>query len=334
MLFHIPPKDIEELFKRTGADASHLETIVRGPDRRFAVTLLNRLGSKGIGQIVDNSSLPQLIPLIYSMKLLGSRMLPILYRALERTAEQNLSGISLDSLQRFLFHINKIDRGFAKRFVKRIDPTALRERMAKCGIKALGHFLWNLFLVSPQKAKICTEILMEIDLVAQLERTNSYDLTRFFWNVYQISDNPEISLLAVDHIKTALASVLNDPICWRNAPSGGFALLGIFHYSGNTLPCDTERMIPDRNEAVLKVIDWLNKGQNRYLMALCLEGLRSVPNRWYLEMVLEGLYATEITEKFRRSDPKSEKSKKLMDDALLQLNKELERIERPDENAG
>jgi hypothetical protein len=247
------------------------------PGRALAANVLDKLAGVDLSERIASNDLQQLAHLLHNAQTVDvsyvARLIPALARP--EIVQAAFEKSPIGSIQLFinnLYAVTGSDSEYTQSIRQAFQNTDLRAKFEKATLREIGYFLWNLYEhIDYSLAKKYCKIVDGQLKSHRLEQALLGDLCFFLWNIISINTSPGLQVFDDQATENRLVEA------WTKEFGLGSALLGIISFVRPTIATDIS-LPPISSQAHNDhFASWFTtsaEGQNPYMLALALRGLR------------------------------------------------------------
>jgi hypothetical protein len=237
-------------------------------DRLAAVDLSERIASNDLQQFALLLHNARSVDISYALRLISPLTQPEIVQAAFKKSP-------IGSIQMLIYNLYTVTSGdpkYVQSMRQALQSTNLNSQLEKATLREIGLFLWNVYAYIDQS--LAQEYCKVVDgqpKSHQLEQASLSDLCFFLWNVTSVSNAQGLRVLDDPVTEKRLAAA------WIKEIGLGAVLLSIISFVRPSIVADLS-LPPISNQAHKEhLTNWFTtsaEGQNPYMLALALRGLR------------------------------------------------------------
>jgi len=285
---------------------SSLEEGYPGPGRALAVNVLDRLATVDLSERIASNDLQQFALLLHNARTIdisyAARLISPL--AQPEIVQAALKKSSIGSIQMLIYNLHTVttrDPKYVEPMRQALQNTNLHAQLEKATLREIGLFLWNVYAYIDQSfAQECCKAVDGQPKSHQLEQASLSDLCFFLWNITSISNAPGLQVLDDSVTEKRLAAA------WTKEIGLGAVLLGLISFVRPAIVSDISLPPISNQEQKEQLTNWFTtsaEGQNPYMLALALRGLRISNEEAAQAIVRAGLPVTKALQLLKSARP-------------------------------
>jgi energy-coupling factor transporter ATP-binding protein EcfA2 len=276
------------------------------PGRVLAADVLNRLATVDLSERIASNDLQQIALLLHNARSVdasyAARLIsPLAQPDIVQAALKKSPIGSIQMLIHNLYTVTNRDAKYVRSMRQALQSTDLNAQLEKATLREIGLFLWNVYAYIDQP--LAQEYCKVVDgqpKSHQLEQASLNDLCFFLWNITSVSNAPGLQVLEDPVTEKRLAAA------WTKEIGLGAVLLGINSFVRPAIFADL--FLPSISTHAQKehLTSWFTasaEGQNPYMSALALRGLRISNEEAAQAIARAGLPVTKALQLLKSARP-------------------------------
>ena len=258
--------------------APSLEKSYLGPGSVLAANVLDRLVTVDLSKRIADNDLKQFALLLHNARSVDVSYATLLISPLAQPEliQAAFQKSSIGSIQMLIYNFSTLpnrDLKYVLSIRQALQNTNLNAQLEKATLRDIGLFLWNVYASIDQS--LAQEYCKVVDgqpKSQQSQQASLSDLCFFLWNITSVSNAPDLQVLDDPVTEKCLAAA------WTKEIALGAVLLGIISFVRPAIVADIS-LPPISNQTQKEhLTNWFTtsiEGQNPYMLALALRGLRT-----------------------------------------------------------
>lgn len=277
------------------------------PGKVLAIDVLDRLATVDLSERIASNDLHQ-----FALLLQNARSVDISYatRLISPLAQPEIVQSAfrkspIGSIQMLIYNLHIVSNKDPKyvQFIRQaLQNTNLHAQLEEATLREIGFFLWNVYAYIDQSLALAyCNVVDGQPKSHQLEHASLSDLCFFLWNITSVSNASVLQVLSAPVTEKRLAAA------WTQEIGLGAVILGILSFVRSAIVADLS-LSPISSQALLKgyLTSWFStsaEGQNPYMLALALRGLRISNEEAAQVIVRASLPVTEALQLLKAARP-------------------------------
>ncbi|MFL5658182.1 MAG: TIR domain-containing protein [Ktedonobacteraceae bacterium] len=285
------------------------------PGRVLAADVLDRLATVDLSERIASNDLQQLALLLqngrsvdvsYATRLISPLAQPEIIQSAFRKSP-------IGSIQMLIYNLNTVtnkDPKYVQSIRQALQNINLNAQLEKATLREIGLFLWNVYayIDQPLAQEYCKVVDGQLKS-HQLEQASLGDFCFFLWNITSVSNVPGLQVLYDPVTEKRLATA------WTQEIGLGGVLLGIISFARSAIVADIS-LPPISSQAQKEhLTSWFTtstEGQDAYMLALALRGLRISNEEAAQVIVRASLPMTKALQLLKSASPSAIKPRSIL----------------------